>query len=125
MKKSPRPYALSAEMLLQGRTRGSLAAMVGEMVAVQAELDHLLGRTKARIDRASWVRYADSYREYIELYESACRRYLRVVDGDHGIDAQVGSAIGSAIRDALEGTRAVLEVVREAAARVGVHSWPD
>ncbi|MER5456600.1 hypothetical protein ABT008_17605 [Micromonospora sp. NPDC002389] len=120
---SPGPYGLFVEVLLHRGARGRLAAMVGEMIAVHAEVNHLLGRTKDAIGRSDWVRCSGDYACSYGLFESTWKRYAALVERELEIDRTAGRELGEAFDKALNGARASLTAIREQASEIGITSW--
>ena len=103
-------YGIFVEVLSGTQVGHRTAALTGELIAVAAELDHLLGRTRGRIDRGVWKECAGDLAASLRLYADAWR--------------SSASEAELAFQDAVDQCRRALDTMRGELWRLGEESWP-
>jgi hypothetical protein len=124
------PYQAFIDVLAHRYAGAQRKALTGDLIAVYAEFNHLLGRTKGKLAVAVWAGCADELLRCMSLYESAWRRFAaevgKYVSGDD-VDVPSSSSLGpettQAFQEVLDGLWAALDVLRRESRLVGCEAW--
>ncbi|MDX2732903.1 hypothetical protein [Streptomyces sp. PA03-2a] len=116
------------EVLAHRHAGAHRQALTGELIAICAEMNHLLARTKGTMAPAVWADCGDELVRCLGLYRKAWTRFAAMVDdylhgGDTAPSPSLGPATTQAFQAAVEGARAALDVLRGEALRLGCESW--
>ena len=120
------PDQLFIEVLSHRFSGSQRRALTGEMITAYAEVNHLLAGTKGGAIGDAWWDCAAELTRCTSLYRTAWQRFAAAV-GDGVWDIPPSPTLGpettAAFRSAVEGLRAVLDVLRGEARLVGGDRW--
>ena len=102
-------YGVFVEVLSDKGISHHRAALTGELIAAAAELDHLLARTRGRVDRAVWSSCAADLAGAVGLYTDAWK--------------ESANGMEWAFQDAVDKCRSALDAMRGELWRLGEESW--
>ncbi|MFD8782523.1 hypothetical protein [Kitasatospora sp. NPDC059599] len=122
------PYQDFIEVLAHPHAGAHRQALTGELIAVYAEMNHLLARTKGTMATAVWAECGDELLRCTALYRNAWTRFVAGVDDClNGADIVTSPLLGrettQAFQAAVAGLRAALDVLRAEARRLDCESW--
>jgi hypothetical protein len=117
------PYQVFVDVLSYRLTGTHQLALTGEMIAAYAEMNHILGRTKGKLDRDVWAECGDELIRWGNHYESAWTGFREASSHDPESQSRPGPDVTRGFQDAVDGLRAVLEVLRREFELMGKDSW--
>lgn len=124
------PYQVFIDVLAHPYAGAHRQALTGELVAAYTELNHLLARTKGKLEGRVWGDCCTELDRWMGLYRSAWQQFSAGVSailssGDAYAAARpsLGPETTQAFQEALDGLRAALDVMRREARAVGYESW--
>ncbi|MFC8450124.1 hypothetical protein [Kitasatospora sp. NPDC057223] len=122
------PYQEFIEVLAHRHAGAHRKALTGELIAVHAEMNHLLGRTKGTMATAVWADCGAEFDRCTELYRNAWGRFITGVDdylsgADTAPSPLLGLETTKAFEAAVDGARAALDIMRRESGRLGCESW--
>ncbi|MFC8454409.1 hypothetical protein [Kitasatospora sp. NPDC057223] len=122
------PYQEFIEVLAHSHAGAHRKALTGQLIAVYAEMNHLLAGTKGTMAPAAWADCGNELSRCMGLYRNAWTRFVAVVDDYlNGADIAPSSSLGpettQAFQAAVDGARAALDVMRTEARRLGREGW--